>query len=478
MSADNDFVVVANRLPVDLVTNSDGTQDWNPSPGGLVAALSPVLQSEEGCWVGWPGVADAEMEPFHTDGGVLLHPVTLTQHDFESFYEGFCNATVWPLFHDLIVPPVYNREWWHSYRDVNERFAEEVVKVAAQGATVWVQDYQLMLLPGILRQRRPDLKIGFFLHIPFPAADLYRQLPWREEIIRGLLGADLIGFHIEPYVANFLNLMKDIAPAGSHIGQPDFYSVEGNPATREAGARIIAADGHKVEVSAFPISIDPASVGKADPEAVAELRHDLGDPETVLLGVDRLDYTKGILQRLVAIEELFEAGALDPENTTFVQVATPSRERLTHYRRARSQVEEAVGRINGRFAPAGRAVVHYYHRSLPKSDLSNFYSLADVMVVTPFKDGMNLVAKEYVSCHGDGTGSLVLSEFAGAAFELPEANLCNPFDIDSTKRAILTAVRSLKYEPELMERRMRTMHRQVQVHDVALWARSFRDTLR
>lgn len=476
---DNDFVVVANRLPVDLTVEPDGSRVWEPSPGGLVAALSPVLEHYDGCWVGWPGVTDEIPEPFRTDAGVLLHPVELTESDYERFYEGFSNATLWPLYHDLIVTPVYDRDWWSAYRDVNERFAAEVASVAAHGATVWVQDYQLQLVPGILRQTRPDLTIGFFLHIPFPNADLFRQLPWREEIVRGILGADLIGFHLESSVSNFLDLAGQVSGRmGSHTGQPDRLLVEGTAETRRVGARITTADGRSAGVGAYPISIDVESLGERDPRAVDKLREELDHPEIVLLGVDRLDYTKGILQRLVAFEELLEAGALDPTETVLVQVATPSRERLEHYRRARSRVEEAVGRINGRFGSIGRPVVHYFHRSLPKPVLHGYYELADVMLVTPFKDGMNLVAKEYVACHADGSGALVLSEFAGSAAELADANLCNPFDLESIKRAMLNAVRSLDNEPDVMAERMRTMHTQVLDHGVDLWAQSFLRSLK
>lgn len=478
MSGDNSFVVVANRLPVDLTTEPDGTSTWTPSPGGLVAALSPVLERHQGCWVGWPGVADETFEPFRTDAGVLLHPVRLTAADFEGFYEGFSNATLWPLYHDLIVPPIYDREWWSAYREVNLSFADEVAAVAAEGATVWVQDYQLQLLPGILRQLRPDLKIGFFLHIPFPGPELFRQLPWREEVVRGLLGADLIGFHNEPNAANFLALARQVSgPSGSHIGQPDELQVEGTAATREIGAHITTSDGRRVGVGAFPISIDVDSIGPAAPAAVAGLRAELGDPKTVMLGVDRLDYTKGILQRLLAFEELLESGALDPEEVVLVQVATPSRERIEQYRVARSQVEEAVGRINGRFGTIGNPVVHYQHRSMPKSQLGNYYAMADIMLVTSFKDGMNLVAKEYVATHPDGSGALVLSEFAGAAVELDQAHLCNPFDLESVKRAILNAVWDLDDAPEATRERMLAMHEQVTTHDVDLWASSFLDCL-
>ncbi|GAB3704121.1 alpha,alpha-trehalose-phosphate synthase (UDP-forming) [Corynebacterium nasicanis] len=453
MSGDNSFVVVANRLPVDLHGST-----WTPSPGGLVAALSPVLERQQGCWVGWPGVPDEAPEPFRTDSGVLLHPVRLSRADFEGFYEGFSNASLWPLYHDLIVTPVYHRHWWAAYRDVNLRFAQEVAEVAAEGATVWVQDYQLQLLPGILRQLRPDLRIGFFLHIPFPGADLFRQLPWREEIIRGLLGADLIGFHLESNARNFLDLC-----AGT-----EGLTVTGQPATRRIDAHVTTHDGRRVGVGAFPISIALDSLGEGEDGGVEKLRASLGDPSTVILGVDRLDYTKGILQRLLAFEELLEAGAL--EGAVLLQIATPSRERIDQYQVARSRVEEAVGRINGRFGSMGQPVVHYLHQSLPKNELRTYYEAADVMLVTPFKDGMNLVAKEYVACHPDGSGALVLSEFAGAAVELHQANLCNPFDLESIKRALLTAVQA---SPEVMAERMAAMYAQVAEFDVDAWANAF-----
>ena len=459
----NSFVVVANRLPVDLETAADGTREWKASPGGLVTALSPVLEEHQGCWVGWPGVADEAPEPFTTDNGVLLHPVRLTNEDFEAFYEGFSNATLWPLYHDLIVTPIYNRDWWDTYREVNLRFANEVAAVAAENATVWVQDYQLQLVPGILRQLRPDLTIGFFLHIPFPSPDLFRQLPWREELVRGLLDANLIGFHLESNARNFLELARTQG-----------LKVEGEVSTRAVTARIVTSSGHSVGIGAFPISIAAGEFAEGgDAGDIAQLRAELGNPTHVILGVDRLDYTKGILQRLTAFEELLETGALDPEEVTFVQLATPSRERIDHYRATRSKVEEAVGRINGCFGRLGAPVVHYQHSSVPKEVLRRYYRLADIMLVTPFKDGMNLVAKEYVASHGDGSGALVLSEFAGAAAELTQANLCNPFDIESIKRALLSAVKALEESPETMRERMTAMNEQVRQHDIALWSQSF-----
>ncbi|WKD60489.1 Trehalose-phosphate synthase [Corynebacterium ciconiae DSM 44920] len=486
------FIVVANRLPVDLERDSTGKQRWVPSPGGLVSALTPVLSAHEGAWVGWPGVADAEPEPLRSDKGFDLHPVALSQRDFEEFYEGFSNATLWPLYHDLIVTPEYHRHWWETYREVNLRFAEATAALAAEGATVWVQDYQLQLVPGILRHLRPDLTIGLFVHIPFPSPDLFRQLPWREEIVRGMLGSDVIGFHLDRDAANFVHLAKSVGGlAGSHTGQPDELDVSEFPeddcpdSSSEQDtehhcyrATVTTATGRTVHIGAFPISLDTSEITAALSTAdVPALRATLGEPEVMIVGVDRLDYTKGIEARLDACEELFETGALDPATTVIVQVATPSRERIEHYRRTRARVEHTVGRINGRFGEIGRPVVHYLHHTVDKDELVNLYAAADIMLVTPLKDGMNLVAKEYVCAHPEGHGALVLSEFAGAAAELQEAYLCNPHDVESIKRALLSAVRDLKDDPADTRDRMQAMNRTVMDHDVHYWAESFLSAL-
>ena len=477
------FIVVANRLPVDIEVNPDGTKRFEPSPGGLVTALKPVLKEHKGAWIGWPGgtskgpTATPVAGPFTTDDDITLIPMGLTERDYSEYYEGFSNATLWPLYHDLIVRPIFKRKWWITYRNVNTRFAMEVAARAAHGATVWVQDYQLQLLPGILRQMRPDLKIGFFLHIPFPPAELFRQQPWREEVVRGLLGADVIGFHSIHNASNFLELAQDVGGfATPSTGQPENLLVQGKASMREITARITASDGHSVGVGVFPISIDTTSVTAAAKHASAsKVRSELGNPTTVILGVDRLDYTKGILQRLEAYEELLTTGALDPDTTTFVQVATPSRERIEHYEIARRQVEEAVGRINGHFSRIGHSAITYIHRSIPFEDLISYYKAADIMLVTSLKDGMNLVAKEYVACHPEGTGSLVLSEFTGAAAELDGAYLCNPHDIDSIKRQVHSAAFATKNE---LHERMISMFNEVTQHDVHVWASAFLTCLR
>ncbi|MBC8091386.1 MAG: trehalose-6-phosphate synthase [Pseudonocardia sp.] len=436
----------------------DGTQRWKRSPGGLVTALEPMLRGRDGAWVGWPGLADAEADPFVEDG-LQLHPVMLTSKDVEDYYEGFSNGTLWPLYHDVVAPPAFHRHWWQAYVRVNNRFAEAVAEVAAPGATVWIQDYQLQLLPAALRKLRPDLRIGFFLHIPFPPTELFQQLPWRKQVVEGLLGADLVGFHTPGGVRNFRWLATRFTDAA--------------PGARNE----VTYEGRTVKLGAFPISIDSAHLDRLSrtPEVqqrAKQIRDDLGNPERVILGVDRLDYTKGIDVRLRAFEELLAEERSG--DAVMIQLATPSRERVEHYQTMRNGIEQSVGRINGSYARVGHPVLHYLHQSLPRDELAAFFVAADVMLVTPLRDGMNLVAKEYVACRSDLGGVLVLSEFAGAAIELKESVLVNPHDTDGVKNALHQA---LTMPTDDARKRMRAMRRQVMSHDVDRWARSFLDAL-
>lgn len=455
-----DFVVVANRLPVDLHRTADGTATWRRSPGGLVAALTPVLQTHNGAWVGWAGAGDIPMEPF-TDDGLHLHPVDLSRREIEDYYEGFANATLWPLYHDLVVKPRYDRSWWQSYVAVNRRFARAAADVAAPSATVWVQDYQLQLVPQMLRRLRPDLTIGFFLHIPFPPPELFVQLPWRRQIIDGLLGADLVGFQLPGGAENFVKL---VATVTGHQTGPDPEMIG-----------TVLVDRRQVAVGAFPISIDTEQWDRqarspAVRERAAQLRADLGDPATLLLGVDRLDYTKGIDLRLHALDELFAEGRLDPHTVTLLQLAVPSREHVAHYDDQRRLIEHQVSRLNGHYSTLSHSVVHYLHRQVAPETLQAMFVAADVMLVTPLRDGMNLVAKEYVACRAGGDGALVLSELTGVAAELTDAYLVNPHDIDGIKDAVVSAVTDDSAETR---RRMAAMRTHVFTHDVHRWADSF-----
>ncbi len=451
-----DLVIVANRLPVDRVLLPDGTSGWRASPGGLVTALEPVLRSGEGAWIGWQGSPDEEIEPFVEDG-LSLVPVPLSALEVEEFYEGFSNGTLWPLYHDVVAKPEFHREWWDAYVRVNQRFADRAAQVAAPQATVWVQDYQLQLVPQMLREQRPDLRIGFYLHIPFPPAELFSQLPWRRQLLEGLLGADLIGFQLPGAAANFVRLVR------SRVGHKTHRDT------------IYLPDGRAVKATAFPISIDTAAFeALARSESVerraVEIREALGNPRTVFLGIDRLDYTKGIYSRLRAYGELVAEGLLDVEETVFVQVATPSRERVNQYRILRDDIDRLVGRINGDLGRIGRPVISYLHASYPREEMAALYRAADIMVVTPFRDGMNLVAKEYVACRYADDGALVLSEFAGAAAELRQAWLVNPYDIDGMKAALMEAYAAGEKDKA---RRMRALRKTVVHHDVARWAKTF-----
>jgi alpha,alpha-trehalose-phosphate synthase [UDP-forming] len=462
------FVVVANRLPVDRVTEEDGSVTWRRSPGGLVTALEPVIQRLAGTWIGWTGAPDEAPDPFDADGMHLV-PVGLTAEEVARFYEGFSNATLWPLYHDVTAPPQFDRTWWEAYVRVNRRFAEGAATQAARRAVVWVQDYQLQLVPAMLRELRPDLKIGFFNHIPFPPWEIYARLPWRRQVVEGLLGADLVGFQRGDDARNFLRAVGETTGLATH-GSTVEIATGGGP----DGGTI-----RRLRAAAFPTSIDSTGLEElactpAVRARAAQLREDLGRPAVMLLGVDRLDYTKGILHRLQAYRELLDEGEFLPPDSVLVQVASPSRERVEEYQRLRTEVEVSVSRINGEHASVGTPAVHYLHQSFPKEEMAALYLAADVMLVTPLRDGMNLVAKEYVACRSDEHGALVLSEFTGAADEMTQAFLVNPYDIDGTKDAIRAAAHLADHEAE---RRMRALRKQVFESDVHHWANTFLGSL-
>ncbi len=455
------FVVVANRLPVDRVEGPDGTSSWRRSPGGLVTALDPVMRANKGAWIGWAGATGEAPAPFD-EAGMHLVSVPLSRTEVEEYYEGFSNGTLWPLYHDVIAPPVYRREWWEAYVKVNRRFAESAAQVAGQGALVWIHDYQLQLVPEMLRELRPDLRIGFFLHIPFPPVELYARLPWRQQILRGLLGADLIGFQRPGAASNFLRLTRRLL---------------GYQTQRERTSCLTA---RVVRARSFPISIDVGELEelarRPETERRAwEIREEIGAPQKILLGIDRLDYTKGIAERLTAFAELLDDGA-DHGRRGGVH---PGRHTEPGARRAVPAAARRGGagrRPGQRHARADRPARGDLpdHSSHERAELVALFRAADVMVVTPLRDGMNLVAKEYVACRYDHTGVMLLSEFAGAADEFRQALLVNPYDVDGLKRTLLEAVRM---EPREATRKMRSMRRHLVEHDVDRWASSFLSAL-
>lgn len=460
-AGEHSIVVVANRLPVDITLAPDGSPDWSRAPGGLVTAMAPVMRRHEGAWVGWAGSPDLELDPFTADG-IKVWPVTLSQSEIADYYEGFSNGTLWPLYHDVIVPPEYHRHWWNSYVAVNRRFAAAAAEAVAEGGTVWIHDYQLQLVPTALRMLRPDVRIGFFNHIPFPPLEIFSQLPWRRQVVDGLLGADLIGFQRTSDAANFMRAVRRLTS----------LTTKGNAVT--VGGRWSRPD-RTVRAAAFPISIDTRAfdeLAATEPvqQRAVEIRHEVGDPDVLLLGVDRLDYTKGIRHRLKAFGELLSDGRVAPPETTLVQIASPSRERVDQYRLLRDEIEVTVGRINGDYGVLGRPAIHYMHHSYPAEEMAAMYLAADVMLVTSLRDGMNLVAKEYIAARRDLGGALVLSEFTGAADELTQALLINPHDIDGVKGAIM---RATTMEPREARRRMRALRRRVLDYDVDRWADDF-----
>jgi trehalose 6-phosphate synthase len=453
------LVVVANRLPLDDNAAPDGACEWRRSPGGLASALHAILEQTPATWVGWAGGTGPP--PTLPELGTLrIRPVVLSDDELRGYYEGFANATLWPLYHDAVEPPVFDRQWWETYRAVNRRFAEAAAEVAEPGDAVWVQDYHLQLVPRFLRELRPDLLIGFFLHVPFPPPELFMQLPRRVDLLRGMLGADLVGFQRPQAAHNIAQLATKLL---------------GAVATDDR----IELDGRTVRTGAFAVSIDVGEMRAlaTRPDVIrqaAQLRHDLGRPRRVLLSVDRLDYTKGIEHRLTAYSELLRDGLMTVRDTVVVQVAVPSRERVESYRALRDRIEGEVGRINGEYGLVGEAAIHYLNQPFDRVALAALYLTADVMVVTPLRDGMNLVAKEYVAAREDGSGALVLSEFAGAAAELPQAFLVNPHDVDGLKETLLRAMRA---DPADLRARMSAMRAHLQTHDILAWARAYLTSL-
>jgi len=447
-------VAIANRLPV-----RRGDDGWELSPGGLVTALRPVMAAQTGAWVGWDG--GTKGIPATLPGlSARLLPIGLSAAQVRQYYHGFANATLWPLLHDAIEKPRFERSWWQSYQGVNADFASVAEAALAErpGALAWVHDYQLMLVPQLIRARRPRQPIGFFLHVPWPPPDIFARLPWRAEILNGLLGADVVSFHTEVYRRNFLRACgRVLAGTGVQIHGPT----------------ITLPDRRVVRTTSAPISIDAAEFSRlaTDPatdSGIEALREQFAD-RTLLLGVDRLDYTKGIIERLLAVEMLLERRADLCSRLAFLQVAVPSRDDVPEYRNLRAAVERHIGRINGRFTEPGSDVpVHYLHRGLPPQQLAAYYAVAATLLVTPLIDGMNLVAKEYVTVQQArrGSGALVLSEFTGAAVELREAVPCNPFDVEGLSYRIEHA---LGLSASIRRTAVATMARRVRAHDVHRW---------
>lgn len=436
-----------------------------PSSGGLATALRGPHERGDSLWIGWPGDAggldeEARAALFSRLAALRAVPVNLTAEEVSRYYEGFSNGVLWPLFHYLLDKVrVDGHRDFGAYEAVNERFADAVAARCEPGDAIWVHDYHLMLLPEALRRRLPGARIGFFLHIPFPAPEVFRTLPWRERLLRGLLGADVIGFHTASYRYHFVHAAARLLGVEPEIDA-------------------IGIDGRQVRVGVYPIGVDAVELGRladsAEVRAEALRIHEQAPGGRVVLGVDRLDYTKGLPRRLAAIEVFLERWPDLRQGVKFVQIAAPTRENVEAYEQIRKEVHETVGRINGRYGSVDTTPIHFLNRSVPIEELCALYASADVMLVTPLRDGMNLVAKEYAAARTDGTGVLVLSELTGAAAEMVEALLVNPYDVEGVAAAI---ARALSMAPAEQALRMRALRRRVLENDVHRWARSFLDDL-
>ena len=456
------LLIVANRLPVTARATPDGVE-LERSTGGLATGLARPHQQSGGLWIGWAGGGD-DLSPVQQEefGRQLqahrLVGVPLTRDQVTRYYEGYSNGVLWPLFHYLLDQVPLQSSDWDAYVQVNELFADVVAEQYRPGDLVWVHDYQLLLVPGLLRRRLPDARIGFFLHIPFPSEELFRTLPARKQLLEGMLGADLVGFHTPTYLRHFATALTDILGLTVDIDR-------------------VQLPGREVRLGVFPMGIDAASFQALaeDPAVEAEAEALRGDGSVrILVGVDRLDYTKGIPRRLLTYERMLETHPELREKVRLVQVAVPSRTGVEAYQDFRALVDGLVGRINGAFGTPRWVPVHYIFRGLSAPDLVALYRAADVMLVTPLRDGMNLVAKEFVASRPDGDGVLVLSEFAGAAWELPEALQVKPYDTDATAE---TVFRALTMDPDERRARLAPLRQRVATFDVHSWVSSFLDQL-
>ncbi len=456
------LLIVSNRLPITVRRGPDGLE-VEASAGGLATGLRGPHERSGGVWIGWTGLTEelpaAEARVLAEQLSELrIVEVPLGADEAGRYYEGICNGIFWPLFHYLVDQLPLDLGGFEVYERVNERFADAVAAAARPGDLIWIHDYQLMLLPRLVRERVPGARIGFFLHIPFPSSELFRTLPCREAIVQGLLGADLIGFHTAAYMRHFASSCLRVVGASTEV---DHIQWEGRP----------------VRVGVYPMGVDAADFARVaeHPDVRRQAASFRGEEGVrVLVGIDRLDYTKGIPRRLLAFERLLLRHPELTERVRLIQVAVPSRTNVGAYQEFRDQLDALIGRSHGAFATPSWAPIHYLYRGLSQEDVVALYRAADVMLVTPIRDGMNLVAKEFVAARTDEDGVLVLSEFAGAASELAEALRVNPYDVEETAQAYH---RALTMAPEERRTRMRGLRRRVATHDVHRWAQGFLDQL-
>lgn len=466
------LIIASNRLPV-KISKDDNDMQVTPSAGGLATGLKSYHKGSDSVWIGWPGIIPESKAETEKVKSLLKKeqclPVFLSELQISNYYDGFSNATLWPLFHYFGEFTEFNETYWNDYHQVNELFAKAIIDNAKQNDTVWVHDYQLLLVPNILREKRPDLNIGFFLHIPFPSYELIRILPWREKIIEGMLGADLLGFHTYDYARHFISSVKRL------LG----YDVEFNQ---------IKLENRRVNIDVFPMGIDYAKFEKKALEVqskpIQERSKEHQDIDRFLMGksnrkiilsIDRLDYTKGIPQRLKAFRYFLNKYPEYREQVSLIMLTVPSRIDVEQYQNLKNEIDILVGNINGEFGTINWNPVIYFYRSLPFENLIELYSSADVALLTPLRDGMNLVAKEYIATKTNNKGVLILSEMTGASKELGEAISVNPNNIANTAEAIYNA---LNMPVNTSEKSIMTMKKRIKRYDVHKWAAEFMRVLK
>ncbi len=459
------ILIVSNRLPI-RISREDGKVSVKAGSGGLVTALAPALRDRGGIWIGWDGdpfggARRRVLDEHSRSIGYRLKPISLTAQEVAGHYHGFSNETLWPLFHDLLGHCRFSRENWNTYREVNRKFGQVVASEANTYDLIWVHDYHLLLVGRYLEEAGVRVKKAFFLHIPFPPWDLFMRLPWRSEIIHALLAYNLLGFQTERDRRNFIQCVRACFPT---------IRVKGDPRNQR-----IAHEGKSIRLGAFPISIDYDAFNHlAASDDVAErawLIHERLPDRKLVLGVDRLDYTKGIPERLEAFEVLLEKYPQIRGKVTLVQIAVPSRTDVPEYQLMKENIDRTVGRINGQYTRAGWIPIHYIYRSLSRLELVSYYRTSEIALITPLKDGMNLVAKEYCASCVENIGVLILSEFAGAALTLRRgALLVNPYNVEHVADQLFEAYQMPRAE---QQRRMSQLRREVQRNNVFRWVDSF-----
>jgi len=467
MPKDMRLIVVSNRLPVAIEGSGDDLT-VKPGKGGLVTAIAPVLKNRGGLWIGWTGTAGEvsprlkeEFERFAREAGYGLQSVNLTKDEVDKFYQGFANEIIWPLFHDLTPLCNFDPEYYHTYLKVNEKFARAIARRSRATDYCWVHDYHLMHVATKLKERGVKRNMGFFLHIPFPPIDIYLKNPWRAQIVRALLDYDLVGFQTLRDRRNFQRALKALYPSAVTRGRGPVVRVE--------------LEGRQVSLGYFPISINFKEFSDVARSSECAKRandlHDVLKKRTIIFGADRLDYTKGIPHRLKAVRNFLRRYPEVRGKVKLVQVVVPSRESVPEYQAQKAEIDSLVGEINGEFSTADWIPIHYLYRNLNRDELAAYYRASRIALITPLRDGMNLVVKEYCACNLTEDGVLVLSEFTGAAAQLQQgAILVNPHDEDGIADALYEA---FKMEKSARQERMHKLRTIVRKYDIFWWVDSF-----